>query len=161
MAAALEQACKEQESFCAKTRALRARFIEGISQIEGAHVLGPTEDDLCLPGIVGFCLEGINREAALVLLDEAGLCMSAGSACAAGAVEESATLAAMGVPAELARGYLRASIDAHENKAEQIDEAVSIISSVAARLRAATTNATLAGNTTHTESTPHAEGSHE
>lgn len=135
MAAALSDACEHMDEFAAQTRALRARFIEGVLAIEGTRVLGPVETELTLPGIVGFTIDGLNREAALVLLDEAGLCLSAGSACAAGAVEESATLASMGISPAQARGYLRASLDAHENTPEQIDEAVRIIADVAARLR--------------------------
>lgn len=63
--------------------------------------------------------------------------MSGGSACAAGAVEESDTLSAMGIPAAQAAGYLRASMDPAENTSEQIDEAVAIIARVVERLRGA------------------------
>lgn len=136
MAAALVDACAHLEERAAITKALRERFVAGITGIAGIEVLGPSSPAERLPSIVGFTVEGINREAALVLLDEEGLCMSAGSACAAGAVEESSTLRAMGIPAVQAQGYLRASIDALENTPEQIDEAVAIIARVVERLRA-------------------------
>lgn len=140
MAAALDEACAALEERAQQTEALRAQFVEGLRKIDGVRILGPAERELeglvvRLSGIVGFTVEGINREAALVLLDEAGLCVSAGSACAAGAVEESATLVAMGVSEEQARGYLRVSLDAVENTSDQIDEALTIIAEVIQRLR--------------------------
>lgn len=137
MAAALSDACANFDTYTAQTEALRQRFVAGISKIAGVEVLGPADAAQRLPGTVGFMVEGINREAALVLLDEEGLCMSGGSACAAGAVEESDTLSAMGIPAAQAAGYLRASMDPAENTSEQIDEAVAIIARVVERLRGA------------------------
>jgi cysteine desulfurase len=56
------------------------------------------------------CIEGIENEALLFLLDEAGVCASAASACAAGAMEPSHVLAAMGVPRSLALGALRLTL---------------------------------------------------
>lgn len=137
MAAALEEACTNLDARAAQTEVLRALFVAGVEQIAGVEVLGPTDALQRLPGIVGFTAEAINREAALVLLDEAGLCLSGGSACAAGAVEESATLKAMGIPSAQARGYLRASLDPAENTPEQIDEAVAVIGQVIEHLRGA------------------------
>lgn len=144
MAAALEQACANIKQNTQTTEQLRAQFIAGISQIEGLHVLGPEAPEAeidgvlstqRLAGIVGFTTEGISREAALVLLDEQGLCVSAGSACAAGAAEESSTLAAMGIGPDQANGYLRISIDAQENTPEQIDTVVEILKNVISTLR--------------------------
>ena len=62
--------------------------------------------------------------------------MSAGSACAAGSVEESHVLAAMGVDEGEARTFLRLSLDARENDEADVDRAVKALASVAARLRA-------------------------
>lgn len=136
MATALADAYEQFDTWKAETEALRERFITGVSALDGVQILGPNEPELHLPGTVGFTVAGINREAALVFLDEEGLCMSGGSACAAGAVEESSTLSAMGIAPEQARGYLRASLDSFENTPEQIDEAVAIITKVVNRLRA-------------------------
>lgn len=145
MAAALAEATANLEANAAKTEALRAQFVQGISQIPGVQVLGPVapqaevEGVLArqrLAGIVGFTVDGVNRETVLALLDAEGLCMSGGSACAAGAIEESSTLAAMDIPPAQARGYLRASIDASENTPAQIDEAVALIAELITALRA-------------------------
>lgn len=118
-----------------RVEALRARLVSRLTEAGGVRVLGPQEPSLRLPGIVALALEGVDHESALVLLDEAGVCVSAGSACAAGAVESSHVLAAMGVPSEVARTYLRVSIDATENDECSIDEAADAILQVAERLR--------------------------
>ena len=57
-----------------------------------------------------FAVEGIKAETALIALDLAGIAVSSGSACAAGRVNQSHVLAAMGVDPELAECTLRVSI---------------------------------------------------
>lgn len=135
MASALEEACEGMGAAAARIEELRTRLIEGLSGIAGCHILGPTEPVDRLPGIVNVCLEEVDHDAALVLLDEAGICVSAGSACSAGATQPSHVLSAMGVSAGLARGSLRLSLDARENDEADVDAAVRAISDVAARLR--------------------------
>ena len=135
MAAALREACDALEANKAQVERLRERFIARVSQIGGVHVLGPADASLRLSGIVALTVDGVDHESALVLLDEAGVCVSAGSACAAGAVETSHVLSAMGASPEVARTYLRVSIDASENSEQDIDTAASALAEVAARLR--------------------------
>ena len=135
MAAALDEACDRLEANTSQVEALRTRFVRQLASIEGVHVLGPTEPSLRLPGIVAITLDGIDHQRSLVLLDELGVCLSAGSACAAGALEESHVLAAMGISPEVGRTYLRVSLDAEENDEAAVDRAAKAIASVAARLR--------------------------
>ncbi len=135
MAAALREACDALEANKAQVERLRERFIARVSQIGGVHVLGPADASLRLSGIVALTVDGVGHEPALVLLDEAGVCVSAGSACAAGAVETSHVLSAMGASPEVARTYLRVSINASENSEQDIDMAASALAEVAARLR--------------------------
>jgi cysteine desulfurase len=80
------------------------------------------------------CIEGIENEALLFLLDEAGVCASAASACASGAMEPSHVLAAMGVPREAAKGALRLSLG-HTTTHGDIVMAVDVIGTAVARLR--------------------------
>ena len=134
-AAALREACAALDANRRRLESLRARLVELLSPLSGLHVLGPADPELRLPGILALAIDGVDHESALVLLDEAGVCVSAGSACAAGAVEESHVLAAMGVPPEVARTYLRVSLDASENDERDVDAAAAAISDVAARLR--------------------------
>ena len=136
MAAALEEACGSLEQDTRSLRNLRERLSAGLGRIGGARVLGPAEDGRRLPGVVGITLAGVDHESALVLLDGLSVCVSAGSACAAGSVEESHVLAAMGVDEGEARTFLRLSLDARENDEADVDRAVKALASVAARLRA-------------------------
>lgn len=136
MAAALEEACGSLEQDTGSLRNLRERLSAGLARIGGAHVLGPEDDERRLPGVVGLTLAGVDHESALVLLDGLGVCVSAGSACAAGSVEESHVLAAMDVDEGEARTFLRLSLDARENDEADVGRAVKALASVAARLRA-------------------------
>lgn len=136
MAAALEEACGSLEQDTGSLRNLRERLSAGLDRIGGAHVLGPEDDERRLPGVVGLTLAGVDHESALVLLDGLSVCVSAGSACAAGSVEESHVLAAMGVDEGEARTFLRLSLDARENDEADVDRAAEALASVAARLRA-------------------------
>lgn len=135
MAAALDEACDGLEANTSQVEALRERFVRGLASTEGVRVLGPSDPSLRLPGIVAITLDGVDHQRSLVLLDELGICLSAGSACAAGALEESHVLAAMGISPEVGRTYLRVSLDAEENDETDVDRAVEAIAAVAARLR--------------------------
>ncbi len=55
-------------------------------------------------------IAGVESEALLIALDQLGVCASAGSACASGALEPSHVLLAMGVPDDAAAGALRLSL---------------------------------------------------
>ncbi|MBO0730903.1 MAG: aminotransferase class V-fold PLP-dependent enzyme, partial [Acidimicrobiaceae bacterium] len=79
-------------------------------------------------------VDGAESEALLVLLDEAGVCASAGSACASGALEPSHVLLAMGVPESTALGSLRLTLG-HTTTGDEIDLAVKAISDAVAQLR--------------------------
>ena len=135
MAMALREASDALEANKAQVERLRERFAARVSQIGGVHVLGPADASLRLPGVVALTVDGVDHEPALVLLDEAGVCVSAGSACAAGAVETSHVLSAMDASPEVARTYLRVSIDASENSEQDIDTAASTLAEVVARFR--------------------------
>jgi cysteine desulfurase len=79
-------------------------------------------------------VEGVENEALLYLLDEEGVCASAASACASGAMEPSHVLAAMGVPRQRAMGALRLSLG-HTTTEADIDRAIVVISASIRRLR--------------------------
>jgi cysteine desulfurase len=78
----------------------------------------------------------VESEALLVLLDDAGVCASAGSACASGAMEPSHVLLAMGLPAADALGSLRLSLGATTTD-DEIDLALAAVPAAVARLREA------------------------
>jgi cysteine desulfurase len=76
----------------------------------------------------------VESEALLVLLDDAGVCASAGSACASGALEPSHVLMAMGVPRAEARSGLRLSLGVTTTDAD-VDLALKVVPDAVARLR--------------------------
>jgi cysteine desulfurase len=85
-------------------------------------------------GSAHVCIDGIENEALLYLLDEAGVCASAASACASGAMEPSHVLGAMGVPNDRARGALRLTLG-RTTTADDIARATTAIVESVQRLR--------------------------
>jgi cysteine desulfurase len=123
----------ERADQCARVTSLRDRLVEGItSQVPCASVTV----DACVPGIAHLCFEGLESESLLFLLDEQGVCVSAASACASGAMEPSHVLAAMGVPRNRMMGSVRFSLG-HDTTQEDIDRAVAATVSAAHRLSGA------------------------
>lgn len=81
-----------------------------------------------------FCFKGITGEAAAILLDTQGICVSAGSACSTGHTSHSHVLLATGVEREWAEGALRFTLGA-ENTKEDIDYTVEKVKMVIADMR--------------------------
>ena len=69
-----------------------------------------------------------------MLLDKAGLCASAGSACTAGSLHPSHVLTAMGLSTEHARSSLRFSFSRF-NTAAEVDRGLALLTGAVARLR--------------------------
>jgi cysteine desulfurase len=63
-----------------------------------------------LPNTLCFAAPGIAAETAVIALDLDGVAVSAGAACSSGKIAPSEALAAMRVPAGVARGALRVSL---------------------------------------------------
>ena len=82
-----------------------------------------------LPNTINLTFPGVLGESMLIALDLEGVEVSMGSACAAGAVEPSHVLRAMGRSVADARSSLRISLG-WSNTAEEIDAAASIIPAV-------------------------------
>jgi cysteine desulfurase len=89
---------------------------------------------LKVAGSAHLCFEGVESESLLFLLDRAGVCASAASACASGAMEPSHVLAAMGVPKEQSMGALRLSLGFASTDAD-IDRALDVIPAAVRQLR--------------------------
>ncbi|MEI6199869.1 MAG: cysteine desulfurase family protein [Actinomycetota bacterium] len=120
----------------ARLGTLRDQLINGItSRIECATAtLAPGTG---IAGTAHVCLENLESESLLYLLDEAQVCVSAASACASGAMEPSHVLAAMGVSRERIKGSLRFSLG-HTTTANDIAVAIDATVAAAARLGATT-----------------------
>ena len=67
-------------------------------------------DEPRLPNTTNVSFEGIEAESLLMALDLEGVAVSTGAACAAGAVEPSHVLRAMGLPPERVQSSLRLSL---------------------------------------------------
>ncbi|HEY2300264.1 MAG TPA: cysteine desulfurase family protein [Acidimicrobiales bacterium] len=135
MAAALVATVADRESMGARAGSLRDRLVDQLL----ATVSGATETgSRCrkIPGNGHVCFEGIESEALLLLLDDAGVCASAGSACTSGAMEASHVLLAMGVPKAAALGSLRLSLGPGTSDAD-VDIALKVIPGAVEQLRGA------------------------
>ena len=114
-------------------RALRDRFEDTVlAQISGTEVNGDRAERL--PNTSSLYFPGVEGEALLVLLDKAGICASAGSACTAGSLHPSHVLTAMGFPAARARASLRFSFSRF-NTTGEIDRGLTILTAAVERLR--------------------------
>lgn len=76
-----------------------------------------------LPGNVNISIRGIDATSLLVLLEEDGICASAGSACNTGQTRVSHVIEAIGVPEDYAPGSVRFTMGRQTNR-RQIDETV-------------------------------------
>ena len=85
-----------------------------------------------LPGNAHFSFPGCEGDSLLLLLDGAGIECSTGSACSAGVSQPSHVLAAMGVPADLARGSLRFTLG-HTSAATDVEALAAVIGPVVER----------------------------
>ena len=135
MAAAIEATVNSRREAAARVARLRDRLVDQLlATIPGATETG--DRGLKVPGNAHLCFEGVESEALLILLDDAGVYASAGSACASGAMEPSHVLAAMGVPREMALGSLRLSLGPTTTE-DDIDLALKVIPDAVSRLREA------------------------
>ena len=132
LAAALKEACDHIDENAAKVSALRDQLIAGLSQIPHSALNGDPVHRL--PGNVNFCFEGIEGESLLLLLDQAGICASSGSACTSGSLDPSHVLLAIGRPHEVAHGSLRLSL-CEWNTQEDVDHILKEVPRIVAYLR--------------------------
>ncbi len=142
MAAAMQVTVAERQATVARVGALRDRLVDGLlaavpDSAETGMALGsgPAGDRAAkVAGNAHLSFAGIESESLLVLLDGAGLCASAGSACTSGAMEASHVLVAMGIDPERALGSLRLSLGTTTTDAD-VDLALVAVPAAVARLR--------------------------
>ena len=132
LAAALEESCGHIDEDTARLTKLRDKLIAGLSKIPHSALNGDPVHRL--PTNVNFCFEGIEGESLLLLLDQAGICASSGSACTSGSLDPSHVLLAIGRPHEVAHGSLRLSL-CEWNTQEEVDYMLQVIPDVVAYLR--------------------------
>lgn len=119
MAEALSVAAAEMNIVRPRLVQLRNYFVERLMhEIPEVRLNGHPYKRL--PGNVNISIRGVDATSLLVLLEEEGICASAGSACNTGQTRISHVIAAIGVPEEWAAGSLRFTMGRDTNK-NQVD----------------------------------------
>ncbi|HUF99398.1 MAG TPA: cysteine desulfurase family protein [Ilumatobacter sp.] len=133
MAEALDATDRDRDVELVRIAALRDRLVD---ELVGAFdgITETVDRSAKVAGSAHLCIEGIESESLLFLLDEADVCASAASACASGAMEPSHVLAAMGVHRSRSGGALRLSLG-HTTTASDVDRALDVITAAVAQLR--------------------------
>lgn len=126
---AMENMAKRAE----KEKELRDYFIDRISSEISYTVLNGHREDR-LPNNINFCFRFVEGESVLIMLDQAGICASSGSACTSGAIDPSHVLRAIGLSDEMAHESLRLTLS-YENTKEEIDTVVGELKRIVERLR--------------------------
>jgi cysteine desulfurase len=133
LAAAASAAARERERTAAAVTALRDRLSAYVRSGIGDAVETAYRAEK-LPGHLHLRFPGVESESLLVLLDEAGVCASAGAACASGALDPSPVLLAMGIAKEDALSSLRLTIGATTTE-DEVDFAGRAVVDAVDRLR--------------------------
>jgi len=134
MGVAIERAEARREEYARRLAGLRDRLFRGIAgRIDHVRLNGhPTER---LPGNLNLSVEFIEGESMLLLLEQAGICASTGSACTSGSLDPSHVLLAIGLPHEVAHGSLRFTLG-ESNTDGDVDYVVETLPPIVERLRA-------------------------
>ena len=122
MAKALEIAVEEMQVVRPRIVRLRNYFVERVlREIPQGRLNGHPHKRL--PGNVNFSFEGIDATSLLVLLEEDGICASAGSACNTGQTRISHVIEAIHVPKNYAPGSVRFTMG-RETDRRQVDAVI-------------------------------------
>ena len=122
---ALEDAYANIDANIEYTRDLRDYTIEKLLNIDGIILNGPREKRL--PGNINITLKDTKPQTMVQYLDMYDICVSSGSACAAGSINPSHVLRAIGRSEEDSLSMLRISLN-HNNTREECDYVVEKIS---------------------------------
>ena len=119
MSLAIEKVYENLEQDMEQIYALKDYFIKGALQIPDVKVNGLT-GKLAAPHVVSLSVRGVRSEVLLHALEDKGIYVSAGSACASNKPSVSATLKAIGVDKDLLDSTIRFSFSIFTTK-EEID----------------------------------------
>ena len=122
---ACEMGTKDIAGESARLYELKGFFLQEVSKIDKVVVNGCEKDENgnykvreTAPHIMNISVLGLRSEVMLHALEEKGIYVSAGSACASHSKKESSTLKAMGADAETMDGALRISMSEFTSKEE-------------------------------------------
>ncbi len=128
MAAAAQYIYRDFDEDIKRMYRLRSQLIDGLSAIDGSVVNSITEDGGA-PHIVNVSFEGLRSEVLLHALEDRGIYVSSGSACASNHPGLSHVLLAAGVPKQRIEGALRLSLSP-ETTEDDIEAAITAITEV-------------------------------
>ncbi|QOV66642.1 cysteine desulfurase NifS [Citrobacter sp. BDA59-3] len=105
---------------------------ELVNSVPSVMVMGGEQPRV--PGTANLAFEFIEGEAILLLLNQAGIAASSGSACTSGSLEPSHVMRAMNIPYTAAHGSIRFSLSRYTREKE-IDYVIATLPPIIARLR--------------------------
>ena len=125
---AIENACSHIEEHAYYVRGLRDYYIKLVKQrMPWAFVNGDMQRRL--PGNANICFRGMDGKRLLTQLDKKGICASVGSACAAGNVNPSHVLLAIGLSPADAKCSMRTTFD-NQNTIEEVEYTVNALAEI-------------------------------
>ena len=129
--AAAELAAERLQALSSRVELLRARLEKGLTGM-GANLFGANAARV--PNTSYFAFKGIDGETLIIELDKLGFGVAAGAACSSANPEPSATLLAMGIVPDIARGAVRFSLGV-ANTTQQVDDFLVAVKGTVTRLR--------------------------
>ena len=130
---AAELAKKHMADRIKRLTPLRDRLLQELpGRIEHVVVTGHPQNRL--PGHASFCVEFIEGESLLMLLNSKGIAVSSGSACTSRALKASHVLIAMGLSHEIAQGSVLLTLGI-DNSSEDVDYVLETMPPIVDRLR--------------------------
>lgn len=137
MTMAAEMAYENFEEDVNRLYGLKEYFIQGITKLEGIQINGLTEDGnlrRTAPHVVSVSVAGVRSEVLLHALEDKGIYISAGSACASNKPQTSETLKAIGLQREYWDSTIRFSFSVFTTK-EEMDYTLQVMYDMIPMLR--------------------------
>lgn len=138
MAKAAEMLYADLDNEVDKLYSLKEYFIKGLNRMEGIQINGllPGAEGLrgTAPHVVSVSIAGVRSEVILHALEDKGIYISAGSACASNKPQTSATLKAIGLQRELWDSTIRFSFSVYTTR-EEIDYTLQVLYDLIPMLR--------------------------
>jgi cysteine desulfurase len=133
MGKAAEIAKTEMSARIEKLTPLRNHLLNGLPA-KISHVIVSGHPQNRLPGHASFCVEFIEGESMLMMLNAKGVGVTSGSACTSRALQASHVLLAMGMKHEIAQGSLLFGMGIY-NTLEDVDYVLEVMPPIVDRLR--------------------------
>jgi cysteine desulfurase len=131
---AAELAMERLQDEQVRVRGMRDRFEDALlARLPHIYING--RRDQRLPNTSNIAFDFVEAEAILLMLDQAGICASSGSACTTGSLDPSHVLTAMGLTPARARASIRFSLGLY-NTAEEVEYLLHHLPQIISKLRA-------------------------